>query len=98
MTSEMAAPALLRLRRVTLNQFAGLKFFTGGLRGTHLVNLLVAARNIIFLGFYSIFLQKFQVVKDAARRDLSKNSIIRLHVNIYMLFHLDYEQILAIFH
>jgi len=49
---------------VTLNQFAALKFFAGGLRGTHLVNLLVAARNITFLGFYLIFLQKFQVVKD----------------------------------
>jgi len=83
---------------VTLNQFAALKFFAGGLRGTHLVNLLVAARNITFLGFYLIFLQKFQVVKDVTRRDLSKNSIIRLHVNIYRLFHLDYEQISAIFH
>ena len=83
---------------MTLNQFARLNFSAGGLRGTHLVNLLVAARHIIFLGFYSIVLQKFQVVKDAARRDLSKNSIIRLHVNIYRLFHLEYEQILATFH
>ena len=45
----------------------GLENFWGGLRGTHLVNLLVAARNVIFLGFYATCWEKFQVLKDAAR-------------------------------
>ena len=58
----------------------------GGLPGTHPVHLLVAAPNVIFLGFYSICQQNLLVVKYAARRDLPINNISLISLLTHAIF------------